>query len=315
MMGGDTGVESQPGVGSRFWLTARLRLGSGLSKPVPTEAGTPPPTPTPAPDRSVANAHVLLVEDNPINREVASELLHAIGLQVDVAENGRQALECHARTRYDLILMDMQMPVLDGVEATRAIRARPDGGSIPIIAMTANAFDDDRQRCFAAGMNDFIAKPVDPAQLQDTLLKWLPPKVQDTHPEPSVQPLPPLATEAALRQRLAAIHGLDVEYGMAMTLNRFVFYLRILRMFCDKNGDVPHQLRKAIAKGDAAQLQELAHALKASAGNIGATELSRGAATLMQAARQGSGGPDGHTLHLADDLEILIRKLEAALTL
>ena len=100
-----------------------------------------------------------------------------------------------------------------------------------------------------------------------------------------------------------------------MTLNRFVFYLRVLRMFCDKNRDVPRQLREAIATGDTARLQETAHALKASAGTIGATAMSRQAATLMQAARQGSGGPDGYALHLADDLDALIRALDAALTL
>ncbi len=313
MMGGGTGVESQPGVGSRFWLTARLRLGSGLPKAARGASGTPPPTQTP--DRSIAGAHVLLVEDNPINREVATELLHAIGLQVEVAENGRRALECHARTCYDLILMDMQMPVLDGVEATRAIRALPGGGSVPIIAMTANAFEDDRQRCFAAGMNDFIAKPVDPTQLQATLAKWLPAQVSETRPDRSAQPVPPVSTEVLLRRRLADIDGLDVAYGLDMTLNRFVFYLRVLRMFCDKNRDVPQQLRDAIALGDEVRLREIVHSLKASTGTIGATNMSRQAATLMQAARQGSSGPDGYALGLADDLDALICQLDAALSL
>jgi two-component system sensor histidine kinase/response regulator len=151
-----------------------------------------------------SGARVLLVEDNAINREVATELLQAIGLQVDLAENGRQALERVPGANYDLILMDMQMPELDGVEATRAIRALPGGASLPIIAMTANAFDDDRQRCFAAGMNDFITKPVDPARLHATLLKWLP--VRSNEPQTAATTTGDSAesTESALRQRLGA---------------------------------------------------------------------------------------------------------------
>ena len=116
--------------------------------------------------------HVLLAEDNPINQEVAVELLRALGLQVDTAADGAQAVALALAGRYDLVLMDMQMPELDGLEATRRIRAAL-GPALPIIAMTANAFGEDREACLAAGMNDHLAKPVDPERLYETLLDWL----------------------------------------------------------------------------------------------------------------------------------------------
>ena len=181
LMGGDAGADSTPGVGSTFWFTARLQRGLGTepgSGAAATPAGVAAAAGTDA-QTQLRNRHgrdrILLVEDNEINRELALAWLDDVGLSADTASDGGEAVQRVREVAYDLILMDMQMPLMDGPAATRAIRALPGGATVPILAMTANAFDENRDICIAAGMNDIIIKPVRVGVLYDTLLRWLTP--------------------------------------------------------------------------------------------------------------------------------------------
>jgi two-component system sensor histidine kinase/response regulator len=173
LMGGEVGAESTPGVGSCFWFTARLQRGhgempaglSGAGAVTDVEAGL---------RAHHAGTRVLVVEDDAINREVVVELLAAVNIACDVAGDGLEALEKARGTSYGLILMDLQMPRLDGLEATRAIRRLRGYAHTPIVALTANAYSEDRRNSIAVGMNDFVAKPVSPEQLFAVLAKWMP---------------------------------------------------------------------------------------------------------------------------------------------
>ena len=170
LMGGKAGVESRLGEGSTFWFTACLKkTASGVGAAPLAAVNSAESTLL----RDYQHCRILLVEDEMINREITLELLQDVGQSPDIAEDGLAALELAKQHEYDLILMDMQMPVMDGLEATRRIRALPNGGRVPILAMTANAFAEDRTRCFEAGINDFVAKPVQPDEMFELILKWL----------------------------------------------------------------------------------------------------------------------------------------------
>jgi PAS domain S-box-containing protein len=171
LMGGDAGAESLPGIGSTFWFTARLEKMEGNS-PLPRRQVDQSEVERRLQARAPGR-RVLVVDDDETNRQVARMLLEGAGFTVDEAEDGRRAVELATAGSYDLILMDMQMPVLDGVGATEELRRHPASREVPIIAITANAFIDDREACLAAGMDDFLTKPFEPQMLFDICLKWL----------------------------------------------------------------------------------------------------------------------------------------------
>ncbi|MBC9249526.1 histidine kinase [Pseudomonas alcaligenes] len=238
---------------------------------------------------------VLLVEDNELNREVACGLLQESGLLIDQAEHGGIALELlrsQVVDHYAAVLMDMQMPVLDGIAATLAIRAEPRFAELPIIAMTANAMPADRERCLAAGMNDHLSKPIDPAELWQTLERWLAASAQPLAPLPAAQP--------ALAWNLP---GVDVASGLRRVLGKPELYQRLLGKFAASQADFPTQLRAALAGGSLESAERLAHSLKGLAGNLGANDLATQAAALESAIKDAR----------HDELAALLGELEATL--
>ncbi len=316
LMGGSVGAASTPGEGSTFWFTARLLTGHGVQ---PAERATTNDMDCASALRDRhGGARILLAEDNPVNREVALELLHSVGLAADIAEDGLVAVEKARQHRYDLVLMDMQMPNLDGLGATRAIRALPHRGDVPILAMTANAFADDRQACAAAGMNDFISKPVEPELLFATLLRHLPAAKVGAGGTASTaardEKRDQAGTDDELQARLATIAGLDIATGLRIVRGRVSSYARVLRLFVASHREDADQLRTLLAAGQLADAQALAHAIKGAAGNVGASEVQKIAIELDLALKARDAALAQATFPgLAHALEHLLADLDAAL--
>ncbi|WP_445941118.1 response regulator [Pseudomonas sp.] len=252
-----------------------------------------------------SSLRVLLVEDNELNREVACGLLQESGLQIDQAEHGGIALELlrsHADGYYALVLMDMQMPVLDGIATTEAIRREPRFAELPIVAMTANAMPADRERCLAAGMNDHLGKPIEPNELWHTLVRWMP-----IQAEP-LSELPRIA-EAAVDWQLP---GVDIDSGLRRVLGKRELYQRLLSKFVASQGDFPAQLRAALAANQQESAERLAHSLKGLAGNLGATDIAAQAAALESAIKDARNDElDGLLAELQQSLETLVVAINA----
>ena len=232
-------------------------------------------------DMSAINgAWVLLVEDNELNQQVAGELLVYAGLNVVVAENGQVAIQKLSERAFDVVLMDMQMPVMDGVEATLRIRQLPQFALLPIIAMTANVMQADKDRCVAAGMNDYLAKPIEPDELWQALLKWIPARTSQVVAAKWVEA--PLNTV----DLPSHIQGLNTALGLRRVLGRTEQYVSMLRKFIAGQSDFRATVKAALLLGDLDTAERIAHTLKGVAGNIGATPLQQSAAVLETRLRE-----------------------------
>ena len=253
-------------------------LGAGSAAVAPPAA----PTARPAPG-GLLHGHVLLAEDNPVNQELARAMLQKLGLTVAIAQHGEEALALAAAQAFDAILMDCQMPVMDGYQATALLRAREGQGGhhLPVIALTANAMEGDRNQCLAAGMDDYLAKPYTTAQLEATLQRWLPtrpaPAADAAAPPPAAHA--PVAATAIDRKVLEPYRELDPDGGWSLAR-------RLLAVYLESSTALIHKLETAIPAGDASAAREAAHALKSSSANIGglaAAEHFRGLEALAKA--------------------------------
>jgi PAS domain S-box-containing protein len=228
----------------------------------------------------VKGARILAVDDNEVNLQVARELLEDAGFQVDTADDGAKAVEQVRQSAYDLVLMDMQMPVMDGLAATRAIRALNEHATVPIVAMTANAMEQDRQRCLDAGMNDFLAKPLDPERLFEVVRAW----VRGGLAAP--QPAAPVVETEPLPEGWDRIEGLDTGAGLRRVRGRVASYRALMERFIASQRSAPAEIADAIAQGDRERATRLAHTLKGVAGNLGATLVQDLAAAVEAGLRQ-----------------------------
>jgi two-component system sensor histidine kinase/response regulator len=255
------------------------------------------------PAARLRGARILLAEDNEINQQIAIELLEGSGASVKVTNNGREAVELVAMgpqpPPFDVVLMDLQMPEMDGYQATAKLRADGRFAGLPIIAMTAHATIEERHRCLAAGMNDHISKPIDPAALFDTVARFYKQSESTTATESKVEisetnvAQAPGRTEPAQAAQsgkqgdeVPAIEGLDTNDGLVRVAGKRKLYTKLLRQFVDQQGPSLQLITDALAKGETALAERLAHTLKGVAGNIGAKTVQAAAAILERLIRE-----------------------------
>ncbi len=258
--------------------------------------------------RPIQGARILLAEDNEINQQVASELLRQARFLVDIAGNGQEALEKLVPGRYDCVLMDVQMPVMDGLEAARRIRADGRFNDLPILAMTANAMVEDRRRTFEAGMNGHIVKPINHDELFGLLLTWIPAANRDLS---TLEETP--ASSAETPALMPEMPGIETAEGLARMAGNVRAYRRLLLKFVENQAGTVTEIRKAAAQGDGALARRLAHTLKGVAGTIGATTLAQAARDLETALLKDGADPlDGPLSKAGDELERIVSVIRAA---
>ncbi len=262
-------------------------------------------------------ARILVTEDNEINQQIAVELLEGAGASVRVANNGLEAVEILSSAPhplpFDVVLMDLQMPEMDGFQATARLRSDLRFATLPIIAMTAHATLEERQRCLAAGMNDHVAKPIDPGSLFETVARFYTSAAAPTEAGAGVVPLGRQREEDS--HHLPSIAGLDTKDGLSRVSGNHKLYVKLLRQFVEQQGPAVDEITGALAKGDAALAERLAHSLKGVAGNIGATHVQSAAGLLEKSIRDRATPKDVESAkeHVAAALDPLTTHLRSVL--
>lgn len=317
LMGGEAGAISSPGQGSIFWFTAQLQAAQkDANGQILLKAGTASEQ-IKDHKRQLAGhagkARILVAEDVLLNREMLMDLLNEAGLTADIAENGETAVTMAQATPYDLILMDMQMPVMDGLAATTEIRKLPGYSEIPIIAITANAFNEDRQRCLDCGMNDFLTKPLDDERLYSTLIKWLgtaagQPQTAFLGLSPSPEPTDDLAR---LQTCLSGLPDIDISKSFSAKTkpDRMIGYLR---KYARNYGDYLMRVRQSLAAEEKEEIHRLAHSLRGTSAQLGVTGIEALAFQLEEAIKRGAENEE--ILTLAEETETKLKVICAAIS-
>ncbi len=254
-------------------------------------------------------AKVLLAEDNKINQQVADELLTQAGLQVTIAHNGREAAERVKTQEFEAVLMDIQMPEMDGYEATRAIRQQPEFRDLPIIAMTANAMAGDREKCLEAGMNDHVAKPIDPDNLFKTLAKW----ISTTNEREDAAVVEPSPTKEKTTVLPRILPGIDLETGLKKVGGNQKLFLKLLADFYQDHKNDAETLKAVLKNNDMKFAQRIAHTLKGVSGNIGAEKLFQASKNLDSSLKKAPHDIDPELLSdFETELAIVIQGLQGS---
>ncbi len=301
LMSGKIEIESAPGEGSTFIFTAEFGLqDEGAEKSVPLK-------PRNNDANTLRGVRILLVEDNEINMQVAAEILKEMGAAIETAYNGLEAVAKikDPGNRFDVVLMDLQMPIMGGIEATEVIRGELGKGDLPIIAMTAHALPKEKARCTEAGMNDHSPKPIEIEHLTQTLLKYVSPLPLQTGDR---KPLPKLGGEAVSLPD--TLPGIDLETALPRLMNNEALFKKLLVSFRGRFINITEEIRTALEQGDRETAERTAHTIRGAAGNLSAMEVSTSAAKLETAI---CNGEDGRIRGLLDDLsQTLIPVLESA---
>ncbi|HEU0187066.1 MAG TPA: CHASE domain-containing protein [Gallionellaceae bacterium] len=314
MMGGDVGVSSQPGVGSLFWATTRFEVcqAPAICMTELPGAGQAQPAEQPA-AAALAGARILLADDNPFNRQVACELLQDAGAQVGAASNGQEALDLLRRQEFDCVLMDVQMPLMDGLEATRQIRSNAAWSNLPVLAMTANARAEDKEQCFAAGMDDFLTKPLLPALLYATVEKWLrrhPVALKPAIAPPAQVQLPPTQRTqeaAALEHMLKGDPAvIDLSVLARMVNDDPARIRKFAEKFLDAADKGMAEIGSALEQSDLRTMAEVGHRIKSAARTVGAI----GFGDLCQALEQHDNNPE-RARRLVEQMQGLLELIRA----